>query len=277
VLRREPSDYALAFRSNPELLQRGWLESGSGGYLEASSVRLLGPASDFQGVRDPPPVLGFFLRDTPLATRADTPDAAERQAARPVVGTVSRGKVAVEGGVAPRSALRIAFRRARPDGVAATQRWVDIDLNEQTLTAYEGDREVFATLVSTGKPGFPTPTGTFRVHTKIRHSTMIGRREHYHVEEVPNVLYFYDGYALHGAFWHDSFGHTVTHGCINLSPRDAAWLFSWAPPTIPDGWHAVQPQSSDDSLVVVVERGGWSGQPVTPSPAQDQSTTSSRP
>jgi hypothetical protein len=85
---------------------------------------------------------------------------------------------------------------------------------------------------------------------------MIGRREPYHVEEVPDALFFFKGDALHGAYWHDSFGRALTHGCVNLSPRDAAWLFRWAPPQVPDHWHSVQPQADDDALWVVVRRAG---------------------
>jgi lipoprotein-anchoring transpeptidase ErfK/SrfK len=267
VLRREPADHALAFLPDPELLARGWLESPSGGFLPASSVRLAGPSSDFQGVHEPPPVLAFFLRPAALSPPTVPPVPVERHAALPVLGAAPRGHILVEGGTAPRSAVRVAFRRARPAAIAAGQRWVHIDLKEQTLTAYEGDQEVFATLVSTGKPGFATPPGIYRVWSKIRHATMNGRREPYHVEEVPDVMFFHGSDALHGAFWHDAFGSPITHGCVNLSPRDADWLFAWAPPAIPAAWHAVLPQAGDDALVVVIERGGWSGPPTTPQPA----------
>jgi lipoprotein-anchoring transpeptidase ErfK/SrfK len=137
--------------------------------------------------------------------------------------------------------VRLARRQARPVGIPAEARWVHVDLAEQVLTAYEGDRFVYATLVSTGKKQWKTPRGLFRVWLKVRHGTMDGRLEPYHVEEVPHAMFFKGGAALHGAFWHDQFGFPVSHGCINLAPIDADWLFGWAPPELPGGWHSVLP------------------------------------
>ena len=148
-----------------------------------------------------------------------------------------------------------ALAQGRPSTFPEGAPWVYVDLDKQTLTAYEGDRLVFATLVSTGKPGFSTPTGIFRVWYKTRHTTMNGRREPYHVEEVPDVMYFHGSDGLHGAFWHDCFGRPSSHGCINLSPADAQWLFGWAPPTLPPGWHSVLPPPTSPSLRLVVGRG----------------------
>ncbi len=61
----------------------------------------------------------------------------------------------------------------------------------------------------------------------------------FELREVPFVQYFNESYALHAACWHDDFGHLHSHGCVNLAPRDAAWLFRWTDPRVPEGWHAV--------------------------------------
>jgi lipoprotein-anchoring transpeptidase ErfK/SrfK len=74
----------------------------------------------------------------------------------------------------------------------------------------------------------------------------------YSVERVPWVMFFHDDQALHGAYWHDRFGTVHSHGCVNLAPRDARWLFAWAPPAMPPGWEAVIPSDDDPGLRVRV-------------------------
>jgi lipoprotein-anchoring transpeptidase ErfK/SrfK len=105
-------------------------------------------------------------------------------------------------------------------------RWIDVDLSEQLLTAYEGWTPVRTTLVSTGLPRTPTVTGQFRIWIKLRYDDMAGPG--YYIEDVPFVMYFYQGYGLHGAPWHNNFGHPMSHGCVNLSVPEAEWLFGFA-------------------------------------------------
>jgi lipoprotein-anchoring transpeptidase ErfK/SrfK len=105
-------------------------------------------------------------------------------------------------------------------------RWIDIDLSEQTLTAYENGTAVRTTLVSTGLPATPTPMGQFRIWVKFRYDDMEG--ENYYIEDVPYVMYFYRGFGLHGVTWHGNFGHPMSHGCVNLPTEEAEWLFGWA-------------------------------------------------
>jgi hypothetical protein len=165
-------------------------------------------------------------------------------------------------GSLPREAVRLALSRPRPGGVGPEEKWVHVDTLEQVLTAYEGDRLVFATLVSTGKKHWETPTGQFRVWLKLRHGPMRGHRVAYLVEEVPNALFFAGDAAIHAALWHDRFGTAVSHGCINLSPADAAWLFRWAPPDLPERWHGILPGPAGlPSLWVVVEHGSEGASP----------------
>ena len=118
-----------------------------------------------------------------------------------------------------------------PAGVESGTAWVDIDLFEQTLAAYVGDRMVYATLVSSGLPGWNTPPGLSQVWHKVEAGKMSGadqRPDYYFLEDVPWTLYFNRDVALHGAYWHDSFGYRHSHGCVNLAPQDARWLFEWA-------------------------------------------------
>jgi lipoprotein-anchoring transpeptidase ErfK/SrfK len=108
----------------------------------------------------------------------------------------------------------------------AEPRWIDVDLSDQTLIAYENGSAVRTTLVSTGLPGTPTPTGQFRIWIKFRYDDMEGPG--YYIKNVPYVMYFYKGYGLHGVTWHGNFGHPMSHGCVNLPTEEAEWLFNWA-------------------------------------------------
>ena len=119
---------------------------------------------------------------------------------------------------------------AKPDEVD-TQKWVSVDLYEQVAIAYEGERPVFATLVSSGLEDWPTNEGVFHVYVRFRRTLMSGayyKPDFYYLQEVPWTMYFDDQIALHGAYWHDGFGFRRSHGCVNLSVTDAHWLFQWA-------------------------------------------------
>jgi lipoprotein-anchoring transpeptidase ErfK/SrfK/LysM repeat protein len=112
--------------------------------------------------------------------------------------------------------------------------WIEVNLFEQTLAAYEGDRMVYATLVSTGLRGWDTPPGLFEVWLRFQWRKMsgaYGRPDYYFLEDVPWTMYFNKDIALHTAYWHDGFGYRHSHGCVNLAPSDAKWLFDWAPET----------------------------------------------
>lgn len=106
------------------------------------------------------------------------------------------------------------------------QRWIQIDLSNQRLVAWEGTKPVYAVIISAGKTATPTVLGTFAIQTKHRTTRMTGPG--YDVPDVPHTMYFHRGYAIHGAYWHNRFGTPVSHGCINVAPDHAAWLFNWA-------------------------------------------------
>ncbi len=136
-------------------------------------------------------------------------------------------------------ATRLVHQEPPPPGVRAGERWIDVDLSTQTLVAYEGARPVFITLVSTGKKRHETRHGIFRVYWKIAEVDMAneaGSSEEYLAESVPWSMFFWKGQALHCAYWHDDFGRVKSHGCINLSPLDARFLFEWSRPALPRGW-----------------------------------------
>ena len=114
-------------------------------------------------------------------------------------------------------------------GFAAPSRgkWIGIDLANQQVTAYEGQKAVFSALVSTGVAGMPTPLGDFKIYRKVRVQAMGGAD--YYLPNVEYVSYFHRGYALHGTYWHDNFGQPMSHGCVNMRNPDAQWVYAWAP------------------------------------------------
>ena len=106
------------------------------------------------------------------------------------------------------------------------KRWIDVNLSEQRVYAYEGDIIVNAFIVSTGTARTPTVTGKYKIWIKLKSTTMSGQG--YHLTNVPYTMYFYKGYGLHGTYWHNNFGTPMSHGCVNLSIPDAQWLYNWA-------------------------------------------------
>jgi len=154
--------------------------------------------------------------------------------------------------------LRLVEPQDPPPAVGPTERWIDVDRSKQIVTAYEGPRPVFATLASTGRRGSATPRGTFRIWAKIATGSMsddggddIDSRP-YLMQGVPWIMYFNEGVALHGAYWHNDFGRERSHGCVNLAPRDARRFFEWASPSLPPGWTGVLPTRSEPGTLVVV-------------------------
>jgi lipoprotein-anchoring transpeptidase ErfK/SrfK len=113
-----------------------------------------------------------------------------------------------------------------PASVDSNDRWIDVDLSQQRLFAYEGYDQVQSFVVSTGTWQYPTVTGTFSIYVMYRYADMAGPG--YYLPDVPYVMYFYKGYGLHGTYWHDNFGTPMSHGCVNLRTPDAGWIYDWA-------------------------------------------------
>jgi hypothetical protein len=137
--------------------------------------------------------------------------------------------------------------------------WLRVSITDQTLIAFVGDRPAYVTLVSTGSAGLAdpkeahaTPRGEFVIHTKHVTASMNGDEvgDEYDLRDVPYVQYFTEGYALHAAYWHENFGTPHSHGCVNLSPLDARFLFHFTAPAVPQGWHGAF--SREGSLLSIV-------------------------
>lgn len=161
------------------------------------------------------------------------------------------------------SKVRVWTPGLAQDDIADDEIWVDVDLAQQTLALMKGQKPTFITLVSSGtghKPNTATPKGVYRIRNKLAYGPMRNRPEDaedspYHVEAVPWVQYFYKRFALHGAYWHNGFGHRKSHGCVNLAPRDAKYVFERTGPHLPAGWMSTYEHADRPGSVVRVRKG----------------------
>jgi hypothetical protein len=244
----------LAFFPNADLRMRGWLERIGGGFLPVRRVRTLVP-SGFKGEPRPHLPLAFLVRNL-RATEIGSTSGLRRYDRIPV-RSIDKVSVATDSGPLPRRAVRIITLHSPPPSLPAGAKWVLVDLEQQTLTAYEGEIPVYATLISSGKDHDESEThaGLYRVEHKMVYSDMHGQADApYEVERVPYVLYFHKNEALHGTYWHDRFGWPASHGCVNLALADARWLFDWAPPRLPENWTTVDPKLAGlSSLWVLIK------------------------
>jgi hypothetical protein len=144
--------------------------------------------------------------------------------------------------------VRMTLPNAPPPDVAPDERWLDINIAEQTIVVFQGTRPIYATLISSGKESkikekdHRTPRGEWRIREKHITSKMDGDGTAagdlpYSIEDVPYVMYFHRAYAVHAAFWHELYGNQRSHGCVNLAPLDAKRIFYLTEPPIPEGLH----------------------------------------
>lgn len=113
-------------------------------------------------------------------------------------------------------------------------KYINVNLANQTLYAYEDGELLDSFLISSGVAGFPTPIGDFNVFSKVRSTRMShtygpGNPNNYDLPGVPFVLAFNGPYTIHGTYWHNNFGHPMSHGCVNMYTPDAEWVYNWAP------------------------------------------------
>lgn len=123
------------------------------------------------------------------------------------------------------------------------EKWIEVSLEQQRVRAWEGNKVVMEFPISSGKWA-PTPKGDFRIWYKTRRQSMIGGNKalgtYYNLPNVPHNMFFYKGYALHGAYWHNNFGNPMSHGCVNSPLANAAQIFDWAGPVVPEGTNVIR-------------------------------------
>ena len=146
-------------------------------------------------------------------------------------------------------------------GSSTEEKHIEVDLTHQRVYAFEGTKKVYEFLASTGKWG-PTPTGEFRIWVKMRSVLMAGGSgaDAYYLPNVPYTMFFSNneiaasrGFSLHGTYWHDNFGHPMSHGCVNLRTEDAKTLFEWVSPTItdPKAWSTLATAQNPGTRIVI--------------------------
>jgi hypothetical protein len=141
----------------------------------------------------------------------------------------------------------LPYQPAAPD-----EKWIEVDVTKQRVTAWEGNVPVMTFLSSTGLPNTPTVLGQYNIYWKLESTLMTGPG--YYLPDVPYTMYFYGGYALHGAYWHDNFGQPMSHGCVNLCNENAKALFEWAGPVVPPGQTQVTATFDNPGTLVVVHQ-----------------------
>jgi len=147
-------------------------------------------------------------------------------------------------------------------GESTAEKRIYVDLSNQMLYAYESDRLVYSFLVSTGKWG-KTPTGVFDIWGKFRYTKMSGGsvalHTYYYLPNVPYVMFFENdqvvasrGFSIHGTYWHENFGHPMSHGCVNMKTSEAAIIYNWSSPKVPDGKNTVKSTSENPGTQIII-------------------------
>lgn len=287
---REPADFLQAHRNYAFVDLRKM--SGHGKVLEDLDEQIV-PAKDMK-LETPSTFAGRILSEQPVTAgrRAawvvshETPVRAqpkmkveptgqlEYHAAIEVLPEIQRGGggawLTVPDALGPGvdgyvESIKIRFWDPGPEvpGLAADELWLDVDVAQQMLAVMKGDEPAFVTLISSGtgaKPNTSTPRGTYRIRNKVALGAMRNRPEDadespYHVEAVPWVMYFDGRFALHGAYWHNGFGHRKSHGCVNLAPNDARYVYGLVAPEVPPGWISSYEHAGEPGSVVRIRKG----------------------
>ncbi len=243
----QEGDNWLSVLGSVEYNGQTWYQVGATEFIPADRI-VFGGASRFHGVtftEQPEYPFGWILRDvapSPLpgeAPRADT--VYKRYEMVTIFAEEPRGAslwymIGPDLWVEQGNVARVDIRK-RPEEIERGEKWIDVNTFEQTLSAYEGAKIVFATLISSGRPGETwTPDGLFRIWGKLPTTPMMNREVDmanpawYSLDNVEWTQYFNKDIALHAAYWHNSFGFTRSHGCVNLSLTDSKWLYEWTTP-----------------------------------------------
>lgn len=206
------------------------------GWMDGADLQLLTP-SKFTGLLLTRPVpfrFGWVLVDTQSVNAAGTPIQTYQryQVIHEVPAVTSLpGYIAIGADEwLPEDKVALVGTQIPSDVGAGTCRFIYTDLNTQTLSVYEDCKLVFATLISSGKNSW-TFKGRFTILYKVEYNSIVPPPEStsdYYIEEVPYFMTYAGNFGFHGAYWHDDFGAAASHGCINLSPADARWLYDWA-------------------------------------------------
>lgn len=229
-----------------------WYQINPGEYVRAADLSV-GEISEFIGIEltvQPTRPFGWLVSDGVRPSNAPgvEPDTTFARMSRYTLVQIFDAKLDDEGWIwydigggrwMKQTHMSLVNISQRPEEVGPDEYWVEVDLYEQSLAAYVGDRMVFATLVSSGLNRWPTNEGLFQVwdrHTATKMSGAEGKVDYYFIEDVPHTMFFDYDIALHGAYWHDRFGYKHSHGCVNMPPKASEWVFNWSAEAENDLW-----------------------------------------
>ncbi len=189
-------------------------------------LRFMGAAvaHQFQGLSPsdtPQATVAFTPTFTPFATRTELPTSTPTSSPTPRYTPTPVPTIQQEVDVSIAK-----YDLTLPKGLGTHERWIEVNLSNQTLTAYEGRDQVNSFIISSGVSYTPTPTGEFRIWIKVPLQPMSGPG--YYLKDVPWVMFFYKDYAIHGTWWHHNFGTPMSAGCVNMSIEDAKWMYDFA-------------------------------------------------
>ncbi len=224
-----------AHNGNPYLLlsRGGWMRASPAAYTDFQGLEFYqNPSNDF----------GWVVNETPAYKEPSynaetTGDLLRREEIIQVYNQVEAEgaiwyQIAPDKWVDSTKTKIVSFNPIPPDGVDS-DRWIEINLFQQTMAVYEDGQLLYASLVTSGVTPLYTRPGLFQIYKKIPLETMQGataedRSDFYYLQDVPWTMYFDEARALHAAYWRTHFGYPASHGCVNLSPTDANWLYHWA-------------------------------------------------
>jgi hypothetical protein len=231
----------LSYKSATVINKHNYVIMEKGEWVRASPTNY----SSFQGLLfDSQPLRGFGWivdatspRIAPIYHALTLPEKLTREMVVQIydkveVGAITWYMIGLGRWVENRYIRVVDAQASAPTGVD-NNRWIEVNLLQQTLTVYDQGKLVFATLIATGVAPYYTQPGLFKITEKKPLETMTGafetgKLDYYFLQDVPWTMYFDQKRALHGAYWRAMFGFPQSHGCVNISVGDSHWLYDWA-------------------------------------------------
>lgn len=191
-------------------------------YVDGISKRISSPPQDTKVIKDE-----ATGQEVVLQEGKDGTELADKQS---LSNTIANGLAEGKDVTAP---MNIQVAAHKTVNMSSYDKWIEVDLSAQRVTAYEKANPVRTFTVATGVRGHDTVKGEFAIWLRVRSQTMQGGSKadgsYYSIPNVEWVSYFYKDYALHGAWWRKVFGYPASHGCVNMTNDDAHWVYDWAP------------------------------------------------
>ncbi len=206
------------------------------GWMDGADLQILTPSTfaGFELTRTVNFRFGWVLADTQSVNSAGTTVRAysRYEVVHEVpVPTQNPGYIAVGADEwLPGDKVALVNPQVPAEAGAGACRFIYVNIATQTLGVYNDCKLIFATLVSTGANDW-TFEGDYNILYKVEYNSILPPEtstSKYYIEQVPYFMTYAQNFGFHGAYWHDNFGAAASHGCINLSPTDAKWLYDWA-------------------------------------------------